>query len=179
MKRRDPYTGPVQWQRLPSAASHGISRSPPEGRGCPLPCRLGESMALAVGTVPLEATLCVVSAGSPGSARRVGGRRKGRSRPRAEAWMLKVQSAAWGPAERRGLSTPADLRSLCRRAAENRARASGAVIQAPPALTASASAASASPCPALQNELGIGARVLEGFSRIAGERGVCVPPTWC
>lgn len=90
--------------------------------------------------------------------------------------MLKVQSAAWGPAERRGLSTPADLRSLCRRAAENRARASGAVIQAPPALTASASA---SPCPALQNELGIGARVLEGFSRIAEERGVCVPPTWC
>lgn len=179
MKRRDPYTGPVQWQRLPSAASHGISRSPPEGRGCPPPCRLGESMALAAGTVPLEAALCVVSAGSPGRARRVGGRRKGRSRPRAEAWTLKVQSAAWGPAERRGLSTPADLRSLCRRAAENRARASGAVIQAPPALTASASAASASPCPALQNELGIGARVLEGFSRIAGERGVCVPPTWC
>lgn len=93
--------------------------------------------------------------------------------------MLKVQSAAWGPAERRGLSTPAELRSLCRRAAENRARASGAVIQAPPALTASASAASASLCPALQNELGISARVLEGFSRIAGERGVCVPPTWC
>lgn len=107
-KRRDPYTGTVQWQRLTSAAaaSHRISRKPPEGLGKPLSYGLRESMALAAGTVPFEAALCVVSAGSPRKARRVGGRRKGKSRPRAESWTLKVQRAAWGTAERWGLSTP-------------------------------------------------------------------------